>query len=42
MVGNFHWYVFNIADSCVTIGMVLFISHSIIFNKEEIKKQSTL
>ena len=38
MVGNFHWYVFNIADSSVTIGMILFISHSILYNKEEIKK----
>ncbi len=42
MVGNFHWYVFNIADSSVTIGMILFISHSIIYNKEEIKKHKTL
>ena len=38
MLGNFHWYVFNIADSSVTIGMILFISHSILYNKEEIKK----
>jgi len=42
MVGNFHWYVFNIADSSVTIGMILFISHSILYNKEEIKKHKTL
>ena len=28
MVGNFHWYIFNVADSAVTIGMVLFIIHS--------------
>ena len=42
MVGNFHWYVFNIADSSVTIGMVLFISHSILYNKEEIKTHKTL
>ena len=38
MVGDFHWYVFNIADSSVSIGMVLFIIHSFIFNKEELKK----
>ena len=37
MVGDFHWYVFNIADSSVTIGMVLFILHSFIYNKEESK-----
>ena len=42
MVGDFHWYVFNIADSSVTIGMILFISHSILNNKEEIKKHKTL
>jgi signal peptidase II len=30
MVGNFHWYIFNVADSAVTIGMVLFIIHSFI------------
>ena len=29
MIGNFHWYIFNIADSSVTIGMILFIIHSI-------------
>ena len=38
MVGDFHWYVFNIADSSVSIGMVLFIIHSFISNKEELKK----
>ena len=42
MVGDFHWYVFNIADSSVTIGMILFISHSILYNKEEIKKHKSL
>ena len=33
MLGDFHWYIFNIADSSVTIGMVLFIIHSIFFEK---------
>jgi len=28
MIGDFHWYIFNIADSSVTIGMFLFILHS--------------
>ena len=28
MIGDFHWYIFNIADSAVTIGMTLFIVHS--------------
>jgi len=34
MLGDFHWYIFNIADSSVTIGMVLFIIHSIFFEKK--------
>tara|TARA_B100001094_G_scaffold94233_1_gene90162 strand:- start:1062 stop:1535 length:474 start_codon:yes stop_codon:yes gene_type:complete len=33
MVGNFHWYIFNVADSAVTIGMVLFIIHSFIIEE---------
>tara|TARA_B100001250_G_C19730168_1_gene758073 strand:- start:101 stop:577 length:477 start_codon:yes stop_codon:yes gene_type:complete len=42
MIGDFHWYVFNIADSSVTIGMIFFITHSILYNKEELKDQSLL
>jgi signal peptidase II len=42
MIGDFNWYVFNIADSCVTVGMILFISHSIIYGKEELKNQTSL
>ena len=34
MIGNFHWYIFNIADSSVTIGMILFIIHSIYIEKK--------
>ena len=33
MVGNFHWYIFNVADSAVTIGMVLFIIHSFLIEE---------
>ena len=28
MIGDLHWYIFNVADSSVTIGMILFIFHS--------------
>tara|TARA_Y100000590_G_scaffold97726_1_gene111234 strand:+ start:1023 stop:1346 length:324 start_codon:yes stop_codon:yes gene_type:complete len=28
MIGDFHWYIFNVADSSVTIGMILFMWHS--------------
>lgn len=40
MLGDFHWYIFNVADSAVTVGMALFIYHSILINKEESVKDS--
>ena len=33
MVGNFHWYIFNVADSAVTVGMVLFLIHSFLIEE---------
>ena len=38
MIGDFHWYIFNVADSSVTIGMILFMSHSI-FIESKLKKR---
>ena len=35
MIGNFHWYIFNIADSSVTIGMILFIIHSFYIDQKK-------
>ena len=40
MVGNFHWYVFNLADSYVTVGMVLILTDSIFLEKKR-KKNHT-
>ena len=40
MIGNFHWYIFNVADSAVTVGMAFFIYHSIILEKKESIKNS--
>ena len=40
MIGDFHWYIFNVADSSVTIGMVLFIMHSIIYESSHSKNES--
>ena len=40
MIGDFHWYIFNVADSSVTIGMVLFIIHSIIYESSHLKNES--
>ena len=42
MIGDFHWYIFNVADSSVTIGMVLFIVHSIIFESSHLKNESKI
>ncbi len=33
MIGDFHWYVFNVADSSVTIGMTIYIIYSIMEEK---------
>jgi len=42
MIGDFHWYIFNVADSSVTIGMVLFIIHSIIYESSHLKNESNV
>ena len=31
MIGDFHWYVFNIADSAVTVGIILMLFYSFLF-----------
>ena len=28
-IGDFNWYIFNVADTSVTVGMCLFVLHSI-------------
>tara|TARA_B100001248_G_C27391142_1_gene462409 strand:- start:2709 stop:3179 length:471 start_codon:yes stop_codon:yes gene_type:complete len=35
MIGNFHWYIFNVADSSVTSGMILFVLHTIIVGEKK-------
>ena len=39
MIGDFHWYIFNVADSAVTIGMVLFIYYSLLLEKKTSKSE---
>ena len=39
MIGDFHWYIFNVADSAVTIGMVLFIYYSLFLEKKTSKPE---
>jgi|TARA_B110000014_G_scaffold256876_1_gene240619 signal peptidase II len=34
MIGDFHWYIFNLADSYVTIGMTLILIDGIILEKK--------
>ena len=31
MVGDFHWFIFNIADSAVTVGIILMLFYSFLF-----------
>ena len=35
MIGSFNWYIFNVADSAVTSGMILFILHIIIVGEKK-------
>ena len=34
MIGDYHWYVFNLADSYVTIGMIMVLIDNIFFEKK--------
>ena len=36
MIGDYHWYIFNIADSAVTVGIILMLWHSV-FIKDKVK-----
>ena len=33
MIGNFRWYIFNIADASITVGLFLFL-YNFFVNKE--------
>jgi len=35
-VGGFRWYTFNIADSAVTIGVILYLLYSLVEAKPEL------
>ena len=34
MIGNYHWYVFNLADSYVTVGMGFILYDSLILERK--------
>ena len=38
--GEFRWYTFNIADSAVTVGVILYLLHSLFIIKPELVEQS--
>lgn len=40
MIGDFHWYIFNIADTSVTIGMMVFIFHSVFIETRKVSTES--
>ena len=35
MIGDFHWYVFNLADSCVTVGLGFVLYDSLILYQKK-------
>ena len=35
MIGDFHWSIFNVADSAVTTGMILFILHTVFIGEKK-------
>jgi signal peptidase II len=39
MIGSYHWYIFNVADASVTIGMILYIYNAVL--KQSAVKPST-
>ena len=38
MIGDFHWYVFNLADSYVTVGMGFVLYDSLVLEKQREKQ----
>jgi signal peptidase II len=37
---SFRWYTFNIADSAVTVGVILYLLHSLFLRKSELVEQN--
>ncbi len=38
-VGNFHWFIFNVADIFITMGVIILILHEIISKSENHKNE---
>ena len=41
MIGDYHWYIFNIADSAVTVGVILMLWHSV-FIKDKVQRTHSI
>ena len=41
MIGDYHWYIFNIADSAVTVGIILMLWHSV-FIKDKVQRTHSI
>ena len=41
-IGNFHWFIFNIADVFITVGVIFMILIEIIGNNKKIKYEKNL
>ena len=35
MIGDYHWYIFNLADAAVTVGMVILVIHTMFFTPKQ-------
>ena len=36
-IGNFHWFIFNVADIFITIGVIFMIIFELFINNQKIK-----
>ena len=41
-IGNFHWFVFNVADIFITVGIICLIYDEIFYNKASIKNENSI
>ena len=35
MIGDYHWYIFNLADAAVSVGMTILVIHTIFFTPKQ-------
>ena len=42
MIGDYHWYIFNLADAAVSVGMVILVIHTMFFTPKQSNTASSL